>query len=566
MRLVRAPVVLAGLVAVSTAGAQDLYVGSNSSGVVTNFGAATNAFASTYVGFATNASNNVLEISNAGTLVTNSGTVFAGYGGSGNRLWVSGGAVLASASGYVGQGPSSSSNSVLLHGAGTVWSNTGALYVGYWGQDNALTVSGGAVLLNTTGNIGYAGGATGNEVLVAGAGSLWSMTDHLYIGRSGATNSLTVSSGGEVSSFRASIGSGSAGNSVTLSGSGSRWTVESDLGIGRFYEGNTLLVSNGAVLLTGSAIIGDRSSADENHAVLTGSGSRWTNTGPLVVGRQGSSNSLTVSDGAALVTGSLTLASEGGSGLALNFGTFGGAASSGTVETATIAFGAGSGTVNFNQADSNSLAAAISGGGEVRQLGSGMTTLTGSNSYTGATTVAAGTLELDGEGGAAGNTASVSVDAGAVLLVSRADQVADAASVTLSGGTILRGSGVSEVFGDLELAAASFLDFGTGAAGQLTFGDYTPSSLLTVENFLPGNALAFVGAGDLSTAVTDTNLFVFADGAGFATDFSGGTFTITAIPEPSGVVAWAMLLAMSAVLRLVRRGAGSRPGSAGKAG
>ena len=51
---------------------------------------------------------------------------------------------------------------------------------------------------------------------------------------------------------------------------------------------------------------------------------------------------------------------------------------------------------------------------------------------------------------------------------------------------------ISEVFGNLNVAAASFLDFGAdNAAGTLRFGIYTASALLTVQNFLPGNKLQF---------------------------------------------------------------------------
>jgi hypothetical protein len=145
--------------------------------------------------------------------------------------------------------------------------------------------------------------------------------------------------------------------------------------------------------------------------------------------------------------------------------------------------------------------------------------------------------------GAAKSTSSVSVSAGATLLLSRSDQVNDSATVTLSGGTIMRGNGVSEVFGDLNLTDPSFLNFGTGTAGTMTFGTYTPSSLLTINSFLPGNTLAF--GSDLTSTINDTSLFQFSGGFTSAWNDGTSTFTITAIPEPSTYIAALGLLALT---------------------
>jgi fibronectin-binding autotransporter adhesin len=231
-----------------------------------------------------------------------------------------------------------------------------------------------------------------------------------------------------------------------------------------------------------------------------------------------------------------------------------------TISAGVLAVGAGSttgsisgavtnnATLQFNRSDDLGFSGAISGTGAVTKLGAGTLTLSGSGSYSGATTVSAGTLELaDTVGGAAASTASVTVASGATLLLSQSDQVNNSASVTLSGGTITRGSGVSEVFGSLNLTTGSFLDFGTGTAGSVTFGTYqnneTPSALLTLNNFLPGNSLTF----DSSSFSEGSINSYFTFGSGFV-DYSlsntGSTFTITAIPEPSTYLAAAGLLSL----------------------
>ncbi|MEX1009972.1 MAG: autotransporter-associated beta strand repeat-containing protein, partial [Chthoniobacterales bacterium] len=184
----------------------------------------------------------------------------------------------------------------------------------------------------------------------------------------------------------------------------------------------------------------------------------------------------------------------------------------------------------------------LSGGGGITKEGTGTLLVTGNNSFTGAVAVNAGLLNLNSStGGAAATTSSVSVASGATLLISQSNQVSDTAAVSLSGGTIQRGSGVSEVFGNLNLTTGSFLDFGTGTTGTLSFGTYTPSSLLTVQNFLPGNVLTF--GSNLTGNIGDIGLFSFDND--FTSSWDGSsTFTITAIPEPSTYLVAAGLLGL----------------------
>jgi autotransporter-associated beta strand protein len=205
--------------------------------------------------------------------------------------------------------------------------------------------------------------------------------------------------------------------------------------------------------------------------------------------------------------------------------------------------------VTFDGAGTNRvLDAIVLGSGGLTKIGSGKTILAASNDFTGAVQVSTGVLELASTaGGAAATTGSVSVASGATLLLSQSDQVNNAASVSLSGGTIQRGSGVSEVFGNLNLTTASFLDFGTGATGNMTFGTYqnneTPSALLTLNNFLPGNSFTF-SSTSFSTNTVGT-YFAFGTGyVGSSISSTGSTFTITAIPEPSTYLAAAGLLAV----------------------
>jgi autotransporter-associated beta strand protein len=199
-----------------------------------------------------------------------------------------------------------------------------------------------------------------------------------------------------------------------------------------------------------------------------------------------------------------------------------------------------SAAINFAQSTNGTYAGVISGSGSLTKSGNARLTLSGSNSLSGATTVSAGTLELNnGAGAALGSTASLTVATTATLLLSQSGQVNDSASVTLSGGTIQRGSGVSEVFGNLNITAASFLDFGSGTGGNLQFQNYTNtgSALVTVQNFFQGNSLQFE-----STTFNSGNLAQFSFNNGYTTSIQGNYFTITAIPEPTTYLAAVGLL------------------------
>jgi autotransporter-associated beta strand protein len=174
--------------------------------------------------------------------------------------------------------------------------------------------------------------------------------------------------------------------------------------------------------------------------------------------------------------------------------------------------------------------------------------LSGNNSFSGALAVNAGVLDLNASTGAAAASAStILVATNATLLVSKTDQVNNSAAVTLSGGTIQRASGVSEVFGSLNMTASSFLDFSGGTAGTITFSGitYTPSALLALDiaNFNQGSVLVFQTTNNLSMTG-----FTFSGSGGFgSSSFNGSTFTITAIPEPSTYLAAAGLLALFAL-------------------
>jgi autotransporter-associated beta strand protein len=188
----------------------------------------------------------------------------------------------------------------------------------------------------------------------------------------------------------------------------------------------------------------------------------------------------------------------------------------------------------------------ISGPGtNITKTGAGTVTLSGAsaNTFAGRTTVSEGTLQLSKSANTAALAGNVTVNIGATLLISTSGQVADSSAVTLSGGTIALSGGASETFGNLDLTTASFLDFDGGTGVNMTFGTYTPTSLLTVSNFVGFSTLRF--RGDLTGAINNASLFAFGNGFGSAVyDANSNIFTITAIPEPSTILVAAGLAAL----------------------
>jgi len=285
------------------------------------------------------------------------------------------------------------------------------------------------------------------------------------------------------------------------------------------YNGTTTVNSNATLLLGNDNALGTTNSGT---TVLSGGaldlGGRTVSGETLAVAGTG------VSSGGAIKNSSASAASFSGAVTFSNTTTI--ATTNGKI-TLSGAIGQAAGTTNG-----------------LTKTGSSTLTLSGANAntYSGRTTINAGVLELNKTAGVNAIAGAVTVGSGAKLLLSANNQVVDSSAITLSGGTIQRGSGVSEVFGDLDLTAGSFLNFGTGGTGTLSFGTYTPSSLLTINSFLPGNTLTF--GSDLTSSINDATYFSFS--GNFTSSWSAGTstFTITAIPEPSTYVAAIALLGL----------------------
>lgn len=208
------------------------------------------------------------------------------------------------------------------------------------------------------------------------------------------------------------------------------------------------------------------------------------------------------------------------------------------------------------------------GGGNIGSLvktGDGATVLTTDHSYTGATAISNGVLEL--AGGSLSGTANILVNAGGTLLFSGPGGVNSklngGASVTLDGGTI-SGANLTAVldqqFGTLTLTQDSIIDFSLLAAGN-TFRFANSSSsiwasaeVIKIFNYTVGKDHLFVGTSNLGLTLGQLNAIEFYSDNGVtllnatAPQFIGsGELSPVAVPEPSGLLAAVSLITLAAL-------------------
>jgi autotransporter-associated beta strand protein len=456
------------------------------------------------------------------------------------------------------QGGDASIAVTLAGTAGLTKSGAGTNYL--WLSNSytgATTISGGTLVTDGAGQL------TAGTTLAISNGATWQMT-----GAYSTTNGATRTIGGLT-------GDGTV--QTTTSGFTHNLAVDKASGTDIF---SGVIAGSGALVKQGAGTLGLRGANTYSGDTTVSAGALWIGNSSAL----GSTNGGTVVESGAqlrLITGvagatsygngeSLTISGDGGaylgalrSGVSGETNTYQGKVS--LAANASINAGTGTGlvldvasgdavdlggnTLTFVGAGTHAVNDGIVGtGGGIIKTGTGTATLAASNNFTGATAVTGGVLNLNSSSGSSlGSTASVSVT-NATLLISQSNQVNNSATVSLSGGTIQRGAGVSEVFGNLNITGSGILDFGTGATGNLTFGTYqnneaTPSALLTLNNFLPGNSFTFSSTSFSTNSVG--SYFTFGTGyAGSSIANTGSTFTITAIPEPSTVIAAAGLLGL----------------------
>lgn len=296
--------------------------------------------------------------------------------------------------------------------------------------------------------------------------------------------------------------------------------------------------------------VGDGSAQSANWTAtldntLAGNGLNKTGAGTLVL------NGANTYAQTRLSAGTLSVSSEANLGATLGGLDFQGGTLrvTGTAFQSTaraITLGAAGGGLDIADANNTfTVSQSLSGNGGLAKLGAGTLVLTGTNSYLGATTVAAGRLQV-GDGATAGSIAgNADIQAGGTLAFKRSDRVVYGGAISGSGNLRQEGSGTLVLTGDstftgITTIASGSLQVGDGANsgtlggtvinnGSLTFNRATDSTFAGA--FAGSGAVFKVGAGTLaltgdSSAFTGTTLL--STGALQVDGKLGGTVMTTA--------------------------------------
>ena len=238
-----------------------------------------------------------------------------------------------------------------------------------------------------------------------------------------------------------------------------------------------------------------------------------------------------------------------------------------------LAVGGNTISVGSNNA-STTFSAAISGaGGGLTKTGTGTLTLSAANTFTGNTTVNAGTLQA-ATANALGGTSQIIVNNGGSFLVTAENAIGTNTAINLNGGTMAFGTaGYNGSVGALTLSADSILDLGTSSNGVLirfnSINWSNPNALLSIYNWT-GTPQWQGGTGNNTDQVYFTNsilseselqrisFYSSSDQSSFvgnAYQITGGDFNreIIAVPETETYLYALALLAGYAVQYLRRR-------------
>jgi autotransporter-associated beta strand protein len=440
-----------------------------------------------------------------------------------------------------------SGNNSALTGAVSVTGGTLAVGASAITNSSGLTLDGGT-LANTAaasyskaislgssgGTVDVSSGALTLSGAISGSGTL-------TVTSTNASNALTLSgtnthTGGTTlqSGVLQFNTDGAAGTgTLTINGGKVRADAARTVSNALVLGGNVALSGSSAMTFTGTVDLGGATRTVDNATSSDLTFSGVISNGSLTVASNGAgkvilSGTNTIS-AASVTKGTLSVTNGDnlGSGtLTLNGGTL---AVTGMGVTLSNAVTLGSSHGTISNANALTVSGVITGTGNLTKAGAGNLTLSGANTYSGTTTVSAGSLTV-GHSNALGTTAG-GTTLGASTTLIFTDGVTVAENVTLDGGWMSLASGSATLSGNLTLANANGARVTIDSTGSLIFsgsvtGAYSiykfgAGTLTLSGDNSSSTTLIAVSAGTLSVGAASTMV------GGALTLNNGGTLVVT---------------------------------------
>jgi autotransporter-associated beta strand repeat len=334
-------------------------------------------------------------------------------------------------------GVPTANDEVRIEGLSTIGSAGAAAYwvrVGYF-LSGGLNISSGGTLTSTLADIHQ------GTVNVSGS---WSTQDMDIAGiLAGGSGTLNIHTGGIVSAgiLRAAqpVSDDVYSQGVVNVDGGTLDTQIINMG-GKPRGLATLNVTNGGIVTSSNLHFAGTDTGQTNRITVSGGGSSISASESLVIVGYNSAIApeLNILDGATVTVG----AGTGTLKVALGKVNIGNGGAAGTLYAGKIEnhLYETPSTVNFNHTGTTTLSADITTDISVTKSGSGASILTGTNTYTGATTINAGILQI-GNGGTTGTLGSGAVTNNGTLVIDRSNDLTVANTITGAGGLTKFGAG-----------------------------------------------------------------------------------------------------------------------------
>lgn len=354
-------------------------------------------------------------------------------------------------------------------------------------------------------------------------------------GGGGGDGLLTLGSGTQVTNIGSIVGgvggaSGGGGSTAGASGAGvnlaAGFNVLSNVGTITGGAGNggaagVGVITNGDVIVNGGTISGGLYSDGVTRAAA--------------IQFNGTNNTLQLLTGSNII-GNLDVAAGAAAKIT--------AGSAGLSLSNNVTLGDATSRVTLDSTTTNLVVSGvISGAGSVGVTGSRTITLTGDNTYTGATTITTGTLQI-GNGATTGSVAGNIVNNG-TLAFNRSDAVTYAGTISGAGNLVQAGAGMLTISGTAGYAGSTTINAGTlalsgagsiaassGVVNNGTFDISGTTSGATI-NALTGTGAVALGSRTLTLANAGGAFSGAIGGTGGLT-LNGGTQTLSGVNTYSG--------------------------------